>query len=100
MFGVYSHYGFRSEQAYHTYWALEVIIMVVQTLASTELLHRALQDYPGIWELTWRVILVAVIATMGVAWATANSSDQWGLMIWPTAATTQFWPWHSCFVCS
>lgn len=80
MLGVYSHFGFRSEQAYHTYWALEVIIMVVQTLASTELLHRALQDYPGIWELTWRVILVAVIATIGVAWATANSNDQWGLM--------------------
>jgi hypothetical protein len=81
MLGVYSHYGFGSEQAYHTFWAIEVVIMIVQTLASTELLHRALQDYAGIWELTWRVILLAVMTTIVVAWASASSNDQWGLMV-------------------
>jgi hypothetical protein len=80
MVAVYSHFGFYSAPAYRTYWTIEIIIMVAQTLASTELLHRALQDYPGIWELTWRVILLAIITTIGIAWATANSNDQWGLL--------------------
>ena len=77
---VYSHYGFASREAFRTYWAAEVIIMVVQTLASTELIHRALQDYPGIWELTWRIILAAIMVVIVIAWATANSNDAWGLL--------------------
>jgi hypothetical protein len=80
MVGVYTHYGFSSAESFRTFWAGEVVIMVVQTLASTELLHRALQDYPGIWELTWRVILCAVAIVIVYAWATANSKDEWGLM--------------------
>jgi hypothetical protein len=80
MAGVYSHYGFYSREAFRTFWGLEVVIMVVQTLASTELLHRALQDYPGIWELTWRVIFCAVAVVIVYAWTTANSKDEWGLM--------------------
>ena len=80
MTGVYSHYGFVSAPAYRTYWATEVVTMIVQTLASAEILHRALEDYPGIWELVWRVILLSIIVIIGYAWATANSKDQWGLL--------------------
>jgi hypothetical protein len=80
LLGVYNHYGFLSAQAFRTYWATEVITMIVQTLASAEILHRALQDYPGIWELVWRVILFAIIAIIGYAWATASSKSEWGLM--------------------
>jgi hypothetical protein len=79
MVGIYSHFGFYSAPSFRTYWATEVIIMVAQTLASTELLHRALQGYPGIWQLTWRVIFSAIIVVTIRAWATANSTDQWGL---------------------
>jgi hypothetical protein len=79
MLGVYSHFGFVSDQAFHTYWAIEVIVMILQTLASTELLHRALQDYSGVWELTWRIILAAIFLVIVYAWATANSKDEWGL---------------------
>jgi len=79
MVEVYSHFGFNSGPSYRIYWATQVIVMIVQTLASTEILHRALEDYPGIWELVWRVILFAIIAIIGYAWATANSKDGWGL---------------------
>jgi hypothetical protein len=77
---VYSHYGFLSAPSFRIYWGSQVVIMIVQTLASTEILHRALQDYPGIWELTWRLILCAVVAVIVYAWYTANRSDEWGLM--------------------
>lgn len=77
---VYSHYGFYSEQAYHTYWAIEIFVMILQTLASTELLHRALQDYAGIWELTWRVILISVFVVVIYAWTKADRTDEWGLL--------------------
>ena len=79
MFGMYNYSGFSSTQSFRTYWTIEVIIMIVQTLASTEVLHRALQDYPGIWALTWRVILLASVIVVGMAGATANRNDKWGL---------------------
>lgn len=77
---VYSHFGFISEASFRIYWATEVITMIAQTLASTELLHRALQDYPGIWELAWRLILSAIVVVIVYSWITANKNDQWGLM--------------------
>ncbi|MBV8514258.1 MAG: hypothetical protein JO260_03065 [Acidobacteria bacterium] len=80
MLGVYSHFGFSSAPSFRAYWAGEVFIMIVQTLASTEALHRALQDYPGIWELTWRVILFAILAVTVHTWRAANRTDQWGLL--------------------
>jgi len=77
---VYSHFGFVSAPAFRTYWGTQVVIMIVQTLASTEILHRALQDYPGIWELTWRLILLAVIVVIAYSWYTADRLDSWGLL--------------------
>jgi len=78
--GIYSHFGFHSESSFRLYWAGEVVIMILQTLASTEALHRALQDYPGIWELTWRVILLAIFAVIVHSWRAANRNDIWGLL--------------------
>lgn len=80
LFWVYSHFGFASQSAFHIYWWSEVIIMIVQTLASTEIVRRALQDYPGIWELAWRLILCGVLVIVAYSWYTANSKDAWGLM--------------------
>jgi hypothetical protein len=77
---VYKQFGFHSETAYWTYWATQIVTMIAQTLASTELLRRALQDYPGIWELSWRIILFSIIVLIGYCWATANTKDQWGLL--------------------
>jgi hypothetical protein len=77
---VYSHAGFSSGFAFSAFWTTQVITMIAQTLASTELLHRALQDYPGIWELAWRLILFAVSIVIVYSWATANRNDQWGLL--------------------
>jgi hypothetical protein len=80
LLGVYHHFGFNSAPSYRIYWATQFLTMIAQTLAATELLRRALQDYPGIWELSWRIILFAIIAVIAYSWATANSKDQWGLM--------------------
>jgi hypothetical protein len=80
MAGVYQHYGFASALAFRAFWASEVITMIVQTLASAEILHRALDDYPGIWELVWRVILLSVIVIIGYSWMTASREGQWGLL--------------------
>ena len=79
MAGVYSHYGFHSAPSLPHLLGDQVLTMIAQTLASTELLHRALQDYPGIWELVWRVIWFAIIVIIGYSWWTADSKDQWGL---------------------
>lgn len=79
LFVVYSRYGFNSEMAFRVFWATQVITMVAQTLASIELLHRALQDYPGIWELAWRLILVALLGVLAYSWATATPGGDWGL---------------------
>lgn len=80
LYGVYNHYGFISAVAYRTYWATQVVTMIAQTLASTEMLDRALQDYPGIWALAWRVIWFAIVVIIAYSWLTANRNDQWGLM--------------------
>jgi hypothetical protein len=80
LFYVYRHFGFTSVSSFRIYWATEVIAMIAQTLASTELLRQALQDYPGIWELSWRIILFAVVVVIGYSWATANRNDKWGLL--------------------
>jgi hypothetical protein len=80
LYGVYKHYGFVSAAAYRSYWATQVITMIAQMLASTELLHRALQDYPGVWELSWRVIFFSIVVVIGYSWFTASSNDEWGLM--------------------
>jgi hypothetical protein len=79
MLVIYNRFGFNSEIAFRVFWATQVIIMVVQTLASIELLHRALQDYPGIWELAWRLILVALLGVLAYSWATATPGGNWGL---------------------
>jgi hypothetical protein len=76
----YSHWGFTSTTAFRMFWTTEAITMIAQTLASIEILHRALEDYPGIWALTWRLITFAVIAVVVYAGATADRNDQWGLM--------------------
>jgi hypothetical protein len=80
LFYVYGHFGFASVTSFQIYWATQVLAMIAQTLASTELLHRALQDYPGIWELSWRIISFAILVVIGYAWATANRNDKWGLL--------------------
>jgi hypothetical protein len=77
----YSHWGFTSTTAFRVFWTTEAITMIAQTLASTEILRRALEDYPGIWALTWRIVTFAVMAVVTYAWATADPKDQWGLMI-------------------
>ena len=80
LFYVYRHFGFTSVPSFQIYWATQVLAMIAQTLASTELLHRALQDYPGIWELSWRIILFAILVVVGYSWAAANRKDNYGLL--------------------
>jgi hypothetical protein len=77
---VYSHFGLASPTSYHIFWITQAVAMLAQTLASTELLHRALWDYPGIWALAWRLVMVAVTIVVIYSWATADRESQWGLL--------------------
>ncbi len=78
---VYSRYDLYSHASYRVFWITQAITMFAQAFASTELLHRALWDYPGIWALTLRSIIFAVILVIAYSWMTANKADQWGLLV-------------------
>jgi hypothetical protein len=80
LFPVYAHFGISSNVSFRVFWTSQAIIMVAQTLASTELLHRALSDYPGIWALAWRLVMLAVVIVVLYSWATADRASEWGLL--------------------
>lgn len=77
---VYSRHDLYSHTSYNIFWIAQAITMFAQTLAASELLHRALWDYPGIWALTWRLIAVATTGVIAYSWATADKTDDWGLL--------------------
>jgi hypothetical protein len=77
---VYPMVGFGSQTSFKMFWSSQAITMFAATLASTELLHRALWDYPGIWALAWRLIAVAATVVVVYSWATADKSSGWGVM--------------------
>jgi hypothetical protein len=78
---VYSHFGFGSLITRDIYWISEPIVLVTQALAATELLHRVLRYYPGIWGLAWRVIAVAAVVIASYASASVGRDPHWRLMI-------------------
>jgi hypothetical protein len=78
---VYSQFGFTSHVARQACWLSEPIILVVQTFAATEVLHRVLRHYAGIWALAWRLIAIAAATVICYASASAAQSPNWGLMI-------------------
>jgi hypothetical protein len=81
LFFVYSHFGFNSHTARQLCWLSESVILAAQALAATELLHRVLGHYEGIWALAWRLIAVAGVIVISYAAASAQQNPEWSLMI-------------------
>jgi hypothetical protein len=78
---VYSQFGFTSHAARQACWLSEPVILAAQTFAATEVLHRVLRHYAGIWALAWRLIAVAAVIVICYASASVAQSPDWGLMI-------------------
>jgi hypothetical protein len=78
---VYSRIAFHSTTSYELYWISEVLTLVAQTLAATELLRYALRQYRGIWALIGRVLALASFVVVASAAVNAGKDTDWGLMI-------------------
>jgi hypothetical protein len=74
-------FGFASSDSRQLFWTSELITLVAQTLAASELLYRILRPYRGIWGLAWRLIGVSAFIISCYAWASARHDIDWGLMI-------------------
>jgi hypothetical protein len=77
---VYSHFGFTSDAAWQASWLSELVILAVQALAATELLHHVLRPYAGIWALAWRLIAAAAVIVISYAAASAQQRPDWILL--------------------
>ncbi len=81
LYFVYSQFGFTSLIAHQSSWRSEPIILAAQALAATEILHRVLRQYAGIWALAWRLVAVAAVIVIGYVLTSAEQSPGWRLMI-------------------
>jgi len=81
LFFVYSQFGFNSHLARQLSWLSEPLPLTAQALAATELLHRVLRHYAGIWALAWRLIAAAGVLVICYASASAQRTPDWRLMI-------------------
>jgi len=81
LYFVYSQFGYNSDVARQMFWISEAITLAAQTLAATEVLHRVLRAYSGIWGLAWRLIAAAVFIVVCYALASAGRTPEWRLMI-------------------
>jgi hypothetical protein len=77
---VYVQLGSKSRTAKWVTWLSEPAILILRTLATTEVLRLILKAYRGIWGLVWRVVLVgfggvllyaAIESMRNVPWALA-----------------------------
>lgn len=81
LYFVYSRFGFTSLIAHQSSWLSELIILTAQALAATEILHRVLRQYAGIWALAWRLVAVAAVIVISYVLFSAKESPDWSLMI-------------------
>jgi hypothetical protein len=81
LYFIYSQFGFSSLISRQSSWLSELIILTVQALAATEILHRVLRHYAGIWALAWRLVAVAAVIVIGYVLTSAKQSPEWSVMI-------------------
>ncbi len=81
LFYLYSRFGFTSPVTRELGWLSELITLAAQALAATELIHRVLRHYQGIWALAWRLIATATVVVIAYAVANAQLTPAWILMI-------------------
>jgi hypothetical protein len=78
---VYLRFGFTSHAAQQASWLSEPVVLAVQAGAATEVLHRVLRHYAGIWAMAWRLIAIAAVIVICYASASAVQSPDWRLLI-------------------
>jgi len=81
LYFVYSQFGFTSLIAHKSSWLSELIVLIAQALAATEILHRVLRHYAGIWALAWRLVALAAVLVISYVLASVKLSPEWSLMI-------------------
>jgi hypothetical protein len=78
---VYSRLFFDSHDAQVLFWFSEGITLIAQAFAATEVLHRVLRPYRGIWGLAWRLLTITSSAVVLYVAASAKQDPDWLLMI-------------------
>ena len=78
---VYSRFLFNSYDAQVLSWFSEGITLIAQAFASTEVLHRVLRPYRGIWALAWRLLAITSFLVVCYAAGSAKQNPEWILMI-------------------
>src|SRR6266849_114966 len=74
---IYHHFGYNSFTSYYAAWIISGVNLVGRCLAIAELCRDSLQEYKGIWGLSWRIL--GFLAALFLA----NSAvDSWGQPDW------------------
>jgi hypothetical protein len=74
---VYRHFGFRSATSYFAVWTMVGLQTFARGVAIAELCRYGLHAYRGIWEVTWRVLLLLAMIFLAHA-----ARDAWGQPNW------------------
>ncbi|HKW33949.1 MAG TPA: hypothetical protein VJN92_13150 [Candidatus Acidoferrum sp.] len=79
LFESYRIWGFRASEAFWIAWGSQGLVSTTRALAVAEICRRILRRYSGIWQLAWRALLTAAIAT--TAYSLALAKQSWQLTI-------------------
>jgi hypothetical protein len=81
MYIIYLRFGANSETAKWATWLSEPPILILRTLATTEVLRLILQAYRGVWGLVWRVLAVGFGSVLAYAAIESVRSIPWALAV-------------------
>jgi hypothetical protein len=81
MYIVYVQFGIKSGTAMWLVWLSEPAILILRTLATTEVLRLILQAYRGIWGLVWRVVAVGFGGVLLYAAIESGRNIPWALAV-------------------
>jgi hypothetical protein len=76
---VYHYWGFRSVQAWNTFWGSQALVICLRWLAIVEIARKVLSGYSGIWKLALRMLFFVGIGVWG--YSTILSRSDWHLVV-------------------
>jgi hypothetical protein len=74
---IYFHFGYNSFSTYHAAWIISGVNLLGRCLAITELCRYSLQEYKGIWTLSWRIL-----GFLAAVFFVNSALDSWGQSDW------------------
>jgi hypothetical protein len=72
---VYRKWGFLSRQAWYTYWSAALVVLLARALVVAELCWTSLRNYPAIWSLGRKLLLLVATVVLGYAGIMAIKSS-------------------------